>query len=322
MACFGWQEATGRQDCHSLLITALLITDKLQLPQQERTLTSAHGSPHIRDAGQGHCAPALTLSLSLPHHPHRSHSPCISPPPTFHPSCFPILLSLPGRTHRSPTFIAFRLLMLPHCLAPVFTCLASLGHGCVCLRSKKTIVGTGGLWYLQPANRDHDPPPRTPQVALAFFFAPVAGKRTVFSRSSLLGRLTHQVSHLHGGGEGLVKSYVWSSLTQGTYYIFALIPSFSLSSWPTCRKVLRAEHPGQDHLLHRHPGPDNQHRQRHCKGRLLCQLHRHRKNCSRGWAGIHSKTPPPQKKALKIRQMGMSGRLNHRYTSGMTEAEM
>lgn len=51
-------------------------------------------------------------------------------------------------------------------------------------------------------------PPRTPQVALAFFFAPVAGKRTVFSRSSLLGRLTHQVSHLHGGGEGLVKSYV------------------------------------------------------------------------------------------------------------------
>lgn len=133
---------------------------------------------HIRDAGQGHCAPALTLSLSLPHHPHRSHSPCISPPPTFHPSCFPILLSLPGRTHRSPTFIAFRLLMLPHCLAPVFTCLASLGHGCVCLRSKKTIVGTGGLWYLQPANRDHDPPPRTPQVALAFFFAPVAGKRT------------------------------------------------------------------------------------------------------------------------------------------------
>lgn len=150
------------------------------------------------------------------------------------------------------------------------------------------------------------PPPRTPQVALAFFFAPVAGKRTVFSRSSLLGRLTHQVSHLHGGGEGLVKSYVWPSLTRGTYYIFALIPSFSLSSWPTCRKVLRAEHPGQDHLLHRHPGPDNQHRQRHCKGRLLCQLHRHRKNCSRGWAGIHSKTPP-RKKHLKSDRWGCQG---------------
>lgn len=70
-------------------------------------------------------------------------------------------------------------------------------------------MGTGGLWYLQPANRDHDPP-RTPQVALAFFFLPLwqANEQTVFSRSSLLGRLTHQVSHLHGGGEGLVKSYV------------------------------------------------------------------------------------------------------------------
>lgn len=64
-------------------------------------------------------------------------------------------------------------LMLPHCLAPVFTCLASLGHGCVCLRSKKTIVGTGGLWYLQPANRDHDLPPTHATGCACFFFFPL-----------------------------------------------------------------------------------------------------------------------------------------------------
>lgn len=102
--------------------------------------------------------------------------------------------------------------MLPHCLAPVFTCLASLGHGCVCLRSKKTIVGTGEVCGIYSQQIETMTPPHATGCA-CFFFSPVAGKRTnrVFSRSSLLGRLTHQVSHLHGEGEGLVKSHVWPS---------------------------------------------------------------------------------------------------------------
>lgn len=43
---FGWQEATDKQDCHSPVITALLITDKLQVSSHhcEHTVMNAHGS--------------------------------------------------------------------------------------------------------------------------------------------------------------------------------------------------------------------------------------------------------------------------------------
>lgn len=101
--------------------------------------------------------------------------------------------------------------MLPYCLAPVFTCLASLVHGCVCLRSKKTIVGTGGLWYLQPANRDHEPPPRTPQVALAFFSSPCGRQTNKQSLFSLFFIGSIDTPGFTPPRWGLVKSHVWPS---------------------------------------------------------------------------------------------------------------
>ena len=127
----------GRQGCHSPLITALLITDKLLVPIHQHEHTNSRmcmdRGTHQRRRGQGHCALLLSRSLVTP----ITLSPrflLLPPPPIFS------RLSSPLRSaERVPLVLS--LLSVPYCPHPflhLFGVLPqiSLGHGCVRLESE------------------------------------------------------------------------------------------------------------------------------------------------------------------------------------------
>lgn len=186
VACFGWQEAAGRQDCHSPLITALLITDKLQVPVlwREHTLVNVHGSQHTSETrskvaalSRSDSPQSLVCQISV--FPFlfvtRHASPYSSEPAqrNMHLLCFYCFLSF-----NTPLIVPVQSLLV---WSPSQN---PLGHGSVCLNSKKMSLGTGSSRYLQPVNRQRPWP--APHHRLSY--AVLVWKE---SKTGMLGSFSH-----------------------------------------------------------------------------------------------------------------------------------